>query len=94
MRTRKEINQLTEKGLYYLKWFKGLCVTVNILRIDGRITKVEQSFIDREIYRIGNCIENPSRLNPYFLGLSGKNKDFRSYVFILAIEKLYSEGKL
>jgi len=94
MRTREEIDKIIKKGLKKLKSAAGLCAVLEYLYWHYYLTFGEKRVLYSEIKKISNVKENKNRESDYFLGRSDENKEFRSYIFLLAIEKLYSEGEL
>jgi len=50
--------------------------------------------IDNEIMTIATDKKNKWIGSSFYLGKPNENKKFRSFIWCLAIEKLYGEGKL
>jgi len=95
MRTRKEIDDLIEEGLRLLETFPSLCYVTEELRATGYMDYIaNEIMIDNEIKTIATDRKNKWIGSSFYLGKPNKNKKFRSFIWCLAIEKLYGEGKL
>jgi len=94
MRTREEIEKIKEKGLYHLETSSGLCSVIASLGWGGYISRSEKTLLMVEIKKMSKIQENKNRKESFFLGKAYGKKEIRSYIFLLAIEKLYSEREL